>query len=98
MKYSNGRTSGITAPSISGQESLIYQAYRKAGLHPYDTSYVECHGTGTHVGDVAEVEALSRVFNGRTGLPLYIGSVSFFSTVLSIVHLFIGSYPSLNVL
>lgn len=41
------------------------------------TSYIECHGTGTPVGDPIEVEALSRVFSeGRSPSdPLLIGSV-----------------------
>lgn len=41
------------------------------------TSYIECHGTGTPVGDPIEVEALSRVFSkGRSSNdPLLIGSV-----------------------
>lgn len=48
---SNGRTGGITRPSASGQELVIREAYRNAGGLPYsETSYFECHGTGTYVG------------------------------------------------
>lgn len=46
----NGRTAGITHPSLEGQRNTIVRAYAKAGLHPKDTCYVECHGTGTGVG------------------------------------------------
>ncbi|RAK99273.1 type I polyketide synthase [Aspergillus ibericus CBS 121593] len=59
---SNGRTPGITQPSIDGQEAVSQKAYRRTGLKPADTAYVEMHGTGTSVGDPMEAEAVSRVF------------------------------------
>lgn len=47
-----------------------------AGLTVRDTDYVECHGTGTAVGDPMEVEGLSRVFQGSDRhYPLLIGAV-----------------------
>ncbi|KAI2712011.1 hypothetical protein CBS147332_5647 [Penicillium roqueforti] len=70
----NGKTSGITQPSISGQAEVIRKAYRMAGLFVEDTDYVECHGTGTAVGDPMEVEALSRVFKRKGRSPLLIGA------------------------
>ncbi|RFU27489.1 hypothetical protein B7463_g8851, partial [Scytalidium lignicola] len=72
---SNGKTPGITLPSSEGQEAVIRKAYAKAGLDFSNTAYVECHGTGTPVGDPIEVEGLSRVFSNRIGDPLLIGSV-----------------------
>ncbi|KAJ6092588.1 polyketide synthase [Penicillium sp. IBT 16267x] len=72
----NGRTAGITLPSSIGQEEVIRKAYSKAGLSPNDTAYVECHGTGTAVGDPIEVEAVSRAFKRSPGsMPTLIGSV-----------------------
>ncbi|RYP51839.1 hypothetical protein DL768_002915 [Monosporascus sp. mg162] len=74
----NGRTGGITHPSKSGQESVIRDAYRNAGnLSLADTTYFECHGTGTPVGDPIEVEAIGNVFSSIQSSqdPLYIGSV-----------------------
>ncbi|CAG8973482.1 hypothetical protein HYALB_00011077 [Hymenoscyphus albidus] len=74
----NGKTNGITLPSADGQEAVIRKAYAKAGLEHVlnETAYVECHGTGTPVGDPIEVEAVSRVFKKRlAGNPLLIGSV-----------------------
>lgn len=75
---SNGRTGGITRPSARGQEVVIREAYRNAGDLPFsDTSYFECHGTGTYVGDPIEVAAVGRVFApGRSAEdPLLVGSV-----------------------
>lgn len=74
-RHRNGKTPGITLPSAAGQEAVIRKAYQKANLKMENTTYVECHGTGTPVGDVIEVEALSRVFTRATEQPLLIGSV-----------------------
>ncbi|KAF3933955.1 hypothetical protein ABW19_dt0207416 [Dactylella cylindrospora] len=71
----NGKTQGITLPSAEHQEKVMRKAYAKAGLGLNDTTYVECHGTGTPVGDPIEVDAVSRVFKGTGARPLRIGSV-----------------------
>ncbi|KFA72420.1 hypothetical protein S40288_08039 [Stachybotrys chartarum IBT 40288] len=71
----NGKTAGITLPSALGQEAVVRKAYSKAGLDLDQTTYVECHGTGTPVGDPIEVEGLSRVFHRSNENPLLIGSV-----------------------
>lgn len=47
----------------------------KAGVRAEDITFLECHGTGTKVGDAIEVEGLCRVFNRPSTNPLYIGSV-----------------------
>lgn len=72
---SNGHTPGITLPSASRQEAVIRQAYTRAGLSYKDIDYVESHGTGTPVGDVIEIEGLSRVFKRARDRPIMIGSV-----------------------
>ncbi|KAL9633240.1 MAG: hypothetical protein Q9204_003481, partial [Flavoplaca sp. TL-2023a] len=75
---SNGRTGGITRPSAKGQEVVIREAYRNAGdLSFSDTSYFECHGTGTYVGDPIEVAAVGAVFAPERSIddPLLVGSV-----------------------
>ncbi|KAJ4296344.1 hypothetical protein N0V90_006389 [Kalmusia sp. IMI 367209] len=71
----NGKTAGIALPSADGQEAVVRKAMTKAGLSPDDISYLECHGTGTKVGDAIEVEGLSRVFNRSPDRRLVIGSV-----------------------
>ena len=74
--HSNGRTPGISLPSGELQEAVIRKAYDDAGLDFSGTDYVECHGTGTAVGDPIEVNAVGKCFASRTGSPLLIGSVS----------------------
>ena len=74
----NGKTNGISQPSAAAQEAVIRKAYAQAGdLNPCNTSFVECHGTGTQAGDPVELQALSKVFSpGRDRAdPLLVGSV-----------------------
>lgn len=73
----DGKTQGITVPSRSAQEAMIYRAYAGAGLDPRETSYVEAHGTGTKVGDVIEAAAIAAVFSeGRDrDNPVFVGSI-----------------------
>ncbi|KEY68502.1 hypothetical protein S7711_08355 [Stachybotrys chartarum IBT 7711] len=69
----DGKTLGITNPSSDSHESLMRRAYEVAGLDPAVTGFVECHGTGTQVGDPTETTAVGRVFGSKKGL--YITSV-----------------------
>jgi acyl transferase domain-containing protein len=62
-------------PNGLSQEALIRSVYAKTALNPLDTSYVECHGTGTQAGDTTEAGAISRVFSPGRQTPLAIGSV-----------------------
>ncbi|KAI9820043.1 MAG: Type I Iterative PKS [Pycnora praestabilis] len=69
----DGKTPGIAHPSSKSHEALIRQAYSVAGLPNYsETAFVECHGTGTAIGDPLETQAVASVF-GNSGV--YIGSV-----------------------
>lgn len=69
----DGRTAGMATPSSEAQEALIRSAYRAAGIgDPSETAMVECHGTGTAVGDAVETCAIARVFGDR---GVIIGSV-----------------------
>ncbi|MER6900632.1 polyketide synthase, partial [Amycolatopsis sp. NPDC000740] len=63
----------FTSPGIIGQVELVRTALARAGLAAADLGYVECHGTGTTVGDPIEVEALTTVLAGCGDVP--IGSV-----------------------
>lgn len=47
-----------------------------ARVAPEDISYVEMHGTGTQIGDPAEMGAVASIFKQRQGRePLTVGSV-----------------------
>ncbi|KAI3017033.1 hypothetical protein CBS147482_2834 [Aspergillus niger] len=69
----DGKSARIFAPDIKSQERLIRKAYQNAQiLDPSETGFIECHGTGTRIGDVVETTAIARVFGSR---GMYIGSV-----------------------
>ncbi len=65
---------GFTAPSVGGQAEVVIEALGAAGVEPEEVSYVECHGTGTKLGDPIELAALDRAFRGRSE-PCWVGSV-----------------------
>ncbi|KAL7916704.1 polyketide synthase [Trichoderma velutinum] len=59
----DGKTAGLAHPSSDAQEALIRKAYQTAGISDFSrTAVVECHGTGTPVGDPIETAAIARVF------------------------------------
>jgi len=55
-----------TASSVPGQARVMVEAISLAGITPDDIGYVECHGTGTIVGDPLEIDALTRAFRAAT--------------------------------
>ncbi|HEX2645529.1 MAG TPA: type I polyketide synthase, partial [Thermoanaerobaculia bacterium] len=55
---------GFTAPGVDGQAEAIATAQALAGVDPESIGYVECHGTGTALGDPIEVAALTKAFQG----------------------------------
>ncbi|MBL8590524.1 MAG: polyketide synthase, partial [Methylobacteriaceae bacterium] len=71
----DGRTSGISLPSMEGQRDLIATLYDRLGLGPDDLAFVEAHGTGTKVGDPVEANAIGRVLGQGRATKLPIGSV-----------------------
>lgn len=73
----NGKTNGITAPSRNSQIELAREIYNKYQIDPAGISYIEMHGTGTKLGDLIELEALSTVFKEKTAQQNFcaIGSV-----------------------
>ncbi|HEY7665471.1 MAG TPA: SDR family NAD(P)-dependent oxidoreductase [Xanthobacteraceae bacterium] len=66
-----------TASNVAGQTRAMLEAMLVAEISPDDIGYVECHGTGTVVGDPLEIDALTRAFRSKTARTRYcaIGSV-----------------------
>ena len=73
----DGHTPGISMPSGPAQKALIEQVCKKYEIDPSTIRYVECHGTGTAIGDPTEAGAIGSVYGhsskGKT--PVVIGSV-----------------------
>lgn len=66
-----------TAPSLEQQSQAVAAALTVAEISADSVGYVECHATGTLVGDPLEVDALTRAFRKQTGRKQYcsVGSV-----------------------
>jgi len=57
-----GRATLLTAPNPTAQVELLMEAYEKAQVDPATVGYIECHGTGTGLGDSIEIQALKKSF------------------------------------
>lgn len=70
-----GRTNGISLPSREAQAALLEKVYIGNNIDPEDVAFVEGHGTGTKVGDPAEVWSLGQVIGKRRRTPVPLGSI-----------------------
>ncbi|WP_455810433.1 beta-ketoacyl synthase N-terminal-like domain-containing protein [Clostridium butyricum] len=66
---------GYTAPSISGQTSVIKDSLYKSGIDYNKIRYIEAHGTGTRLGDPIEMKALSNSYKINNKNKIIVGSV-----------------------
>ncbi|MBY6069268.1 acyltransferase domain-containing protein [Leisingera aquaemixtae] len=57
---------GYLAPSVGGQSAAVQKALAAAGTPAETIDYVECHGTGTYLGDPIEVSALTDAYRTTT--------------------------------
>ncbi|MDO9105380.1 MAG: amino acid adenylation domain-containing protein [Methylovulum sp.] len=60
-----GMSTSLTAPNPKAQASLIAEAQQRAQVDPRSISYIECHGTGTSLGDPIEINGLKMAFEKR---------------------------------
>ncbi|MEU9799256.1 beta-ketoacyl synthase N-terminal-like domain-containing protein [Streptomyces sp. NPDC051000] len=61
----DGRAASLMSPLVTGQVRALERAWREAGLDPRSPGalgLLEAHGTGTPIGDAAELDTLARVF------------------------------------
>lgn len=77
MNNDGANKAGFTAPSVSGQYSVIRDALSVAEESADNVSYVETHGTGTLLGDPIEIQSLTKAYREDTDASGYcaIGSV-----------------------
>lgn len=68
----DGRGKSFLAPAEEGQVRAMRAAWDSAGLDPKTVGLIECHATGTTVGDATELRSMRKVF-GDT--PIAIGSL-----------------------
>ena len=56
-------------PVLEGEVECMKAVYERSGVNPKkQVQYVECHATGTPVGDKIELDAMSQVFDTETVL------------------------------
>lgn len=59
---SNDMHGNLLAPAKEGQLRAMRQAYKHAGWAPRDVDLIECHATGTAIGDAVEFESLRELW------------------------------------
>jgi len=72
----DGRRKGLLAPDGDGQAEAMQRAYAASGIDPASgIALLECHATGTPVGDGVELRASDRIFGAGRTADLPVGSV-----------------------
>lgn len=61
----DGRRKGLLAPDATGQAEAMRRAYADGGIDPDTVQFLECHATGTPVGDGVEVASSTSIFGAR---------------------------------
>ena len=74
---SNDLGGSLLAPVSEGQLRAMRAAYQQAGWTPSDVDLIECHATGTPVGDVVEFSSLKSLWSEEEWQPgqCVVGSV-----------------------
>ncbi|CAK9055123.1 unnamed protein product [Durusdinium trenchii] len=70
----DGRSASLTAPNGPSQQAVIRRALLEASTDSKDVGLIECHGTGTALGDPIEVDALKGVLGENRTDPLVLGA------------------------
>ncbi len=71
----NGRTGGYTVPNPKAQATVIRHALKQAAVPLDSIGSIECHGTGTALGDPIEIAGLAEVFKQSYRNKIAIGSI-----------------------
>ena len=72
---SNDLGANLMSPSSEGQVRAMRDAYRQSGWRPVDVDLVECHGTGTPVGDSVEFASMCSAWGDADAGACVMGSV-----------------------
>lgn len=66
----DGRGKHLLSPNQKGQVLAFERAYEAAGVAPNEVDYVECHATGTLLGDTTELKSIDAFFHEHQAQPL----------------------------
>ncbi|TBR60747.1 beta-ketoacyl synthase, partial [Westiellopsis prolifica IICB1] len=70
----DGRGKHLLSPNTKGQTIAFERAYQEAQINPSNIDYMECHATGTLLGDTTESQSIETFFGKYQATPL-LGSV-----------------------
>ncbi|MBA2227405.1 beta-ketoacyl synthase N-terminal-like domain-containing protein [Thermogemmata fonticola] len=85
---SNDRAGNLLAPAQEGQLRAMRRAYEQAGCLPQEVDYIECHATGTPVGDAVEFASLRQLWDRGTWR---VGQCVLSSVKATVGHLLTGA-------
>ncbi|MGH8000091.1 MAG: beta-ketoacyl synthase N-terminal-like domain-containing protein, partial [Brasilonema sp.] len=66
----DGRGKHLLSPNSKGQILAFERAYQEAQISPKDIDYMECHATGTLLGDTTEFHSIETFFGQYQATPL----------------------------
>ncbi len=69
----DGKGKFVLSPNQKGQVKCFERAYQEAGFAPEAIDYIECHATGTPLGDETEVASMDAFFADKP-LHFFMGS------------------------
>ena len=64
----SGKSSNKYMPDLHSLTEGIRAGLQDSGIDAVDVDYIECHGTGTPIGDSLEVQALSKAFQKQASV------------------------------
>lgn len=70
----DGKGKHLLTPNPKGQTRAFERAYANLNIAPENIDYVECHATGTPLGDITEINSMDSFFGAHQAAP-FIGSV-----------------------
>ena len=79
----DGKGKFLLQPNPKGQILAFERAYTQAAISPADIDYVECHATGTPVGDKTELNSMESFFSRTNCAPLVGSAKSNFGHLLT---------------
>jgi acyl transferase domain-containing protein len=85
---SNDMHGNLLAPAKEGQLRAMRRAYEMAGWMPHEVDLIECHATGTPVGDAVEFDSLRELWGSAGWKP---GSCVIGSVKSTVGHLLTGA-------
>jgi PfaB family protein len=79
----DGKGKFVLSPNSRGQVLAFERAYVNAGVNPSDINYIECHATGTPLGDMTELNSIESFFSKYSAAPLIGSAKSNFGHLLT---------------